>query len=254
MNHLNAPNFILNNYLHDIWGYEQKPNGKPIRHLANGIFLDWATSNTTVKNNYIYNAGGTAIKNIMGNWNLTITNNKISDNQIVPPFKDELGPGSDVTHGINLQTNGFTGSVIHYSNKKQVAYSGNWKPREIDGFWNLFSFKLLETEKDTPAEIRYTLPITESGTYQVSLLYLPNEKNASNAKIQVTHADGICEQGWNMKEGDKFGFALEIGTYFFEKGKPVIVAISNEEADGVVVADAVAFVKNFKAKPEPERQ
>ena len=31
MNHLNAPNFILNNWLYDIWGYEQKPDGNPVR-------------------------------------------------------------------------------------------------------------------------------------------------------------------------------------------------------------------------------
>ena len=54
--HLNAPNFILNNWLYDIWGYEQKPNGNPVRTLANGVFLDWDTSNTTVKDNWIYNS------------------------------------------------------------------------------------------------------------------------------------------------------------------------------------------------------
>ena len=53
MNRFNAPNYILNNYLYDIWGYEQKPDGNPQRILANGVFLDWATSNTTVKNNFI---------------------------------------------------------------------------------------------------------------------------------------------------------------------------------------------------------
>ncbi len=54
-----------------------------------------------------------------------------------------------------------------------------------------------------------------------------------------------------MKQGDKFGFAMEIGTYSFEKAKAAHVTISNESADGVVVADAVAFVKDFQAMPEP---
>jgi hypothetical protein len=87
MNHLNAPNFILNNWLYDAWGYEQKPDGKPVRKLANGIFLDWDTSNTTVRDNWIYNSVGGAIKPIWNNQNLVIENNRESDTRIVPPFE-----------------------------------------------------------------------------------------------------------------------------------------------------------------------
>lgn len=79
--------------------------------------------------------------------------------------------------------------------------------------------------------------------YQISLLYLPEERNASNAKIQITHADGIDNRIWNMKEGDKFGFAVEIGKYRCVKEGTTSVTISNEGADGVVVADSVAFIK-----------
>jgi hypothetical protein len=55
--------------------------------------------------------------------------------------------------------------------------------------------------------------------------------------------DGVSEQSWNMKQGDKFGFAVEIGTYNFRRGRPATVRISNEDADGILVADSVAFVK-----------
>jgi hypothetical protein len=56
-----------------------------------------------------------------------------------------------------------------------------------------------------------------------------------------------------MKNDDKFGFALEIGNYFFEKGKPAIVSISNDVTNGIVVADAVAFIKDFEAIPVSEQ-
>ena len=124
-----------------------------------------------------------------------------------------------------------------------MNFSLNWKPRTITGFWNLFSFRLLEASKSKPAKITYSLPNDEDGTYQISLLYLPNDKNASNANVRVGSADGIYDKIWNMKEGDKYGFALEIGTYRFEKGKSAYVTISNEGADGIVVANSVAFVK-----------
>lgn len=243
MNHLNAPNYILNNWLYDIWGYWQKPGGKPKRYLAKGVFLDWATSNTTVKNNYIYNSGGEAITTIMGNWNLDISGNETSKTRIVPPFREELGPEGIAANGIDLQTNRLTGSVIHYTDEKLVEYTGNWHKRTIGGMGSLFSFNLLETAKDKPAEISYTLPITEDGTYQISLLYVPNKKNASNAKIQVHHAEGVRDISWDMKKGDKYGFALEVGKYPFKQGSQAKVVISNEGANGIVVADSVAFVK-----------
>ncbi|HEX5790980.1 MAG TPA: right-handed parallel beta-helix repeat-containing protein, partial [Luteolibacter sp.] len=111
MNHLNAPNFILNNWLHDIWGYEQLPSGKPKRHLANGVFLDWDTSNTTVRDNWVHNAGGEAIKRVWQNQNLTIEGNQVTEKLVAPPFAAELGPQGAVTHGIELQRNRLTGSV-----------------------------------------------------------------------------------------------------------------------------------------------
>ncbi len=57
------------------------------------------------------------------------------------------------------------------------------------------------------------------------------------------HAEGISDVSWNMKKGDRFGFALKMGKYPFKKGDPAKVVISNEGADGNVLADSVAFVK-----------
>jgi hypothetical protein len=46
-----------------------------------------------------------------------------------------------------------------------------------------------------------------------------------------------------MKKGSKHGFAVEIGKFPFKADKPAKVVISNQGADGVVVAASVAFVK-----------
>ncbi len=79
MNTLNAPNHILNNWLYDAWGYIWKPGGEPERKLANGIFLDWDTSNTTVKDNWIYNSVGGPVKVIFGgNQNVIQAGNRSS--------------------------------------------------------------------------------------------------------------------------------------------------------------------------------
>ncbi|MCF7954654.1 MAG: right-handed parallel beta-helix repeat-containing protein, partial [Phycisphaerae bacterium] len=243
MNHLNAPNYILNNWLYDIWGYLQKPDGKPSRHLANGVFLDWDTSNTTVKDNYIYNAGGAPLKYIWNNWNVKKEGNKSSNTRIVPPFVDELGPRGTATNGIDLQTNRLTGRVIHYSDSELVTRTGDWVKQSIRGQGGLFKFNLLEVVRDKSAEISYRLPIIEDGNYKIALLYLPDIKNASNAKVQIHYAGGIAEKSWNMKKGNERAFAVEVGKYPFKAGKGAKVTISNEGADGIVVADSVAFVK-----------
>lgn len=243
MNHLNAPNFILNNWLYDAWGYEQKPDGKSQRKLANGIFLDWDTSNTTVRDNWVYNSVGGAIKPIWANQNLVIKDNRESDTRIVPPFERELGPEGKATNGIDLASNRLTGSVIHYEEKNHVQTLGKWVPKTVDGMWGLFRFDYLVGTAADPAEVTYTLPIPEDGTYQISLLYPSRKDCASNVPVTIQHADGKAELKWDMRKGSKHGFSIEVGKYRFQKEKLNTVTLSTRGADGIVIADSVAFVK-----------
>jgi hypothetical protein len=243
MNHLNAPNFILNNWLYDIWGYEQMPDGKPIRKLGNGIFLDWDTSNTTVRDNWIYNSVGGAIKPIWENQNLVIEQNRASDARIVPPFVDELGPKGNATHGIDLASNRLTGSVVHYTDSRHVTTTGTWRAQTATGMWGLFRFNFLVGTSAAPAEATYTLPVTEDGVYQISLLYQTGPDRARNVPVTIRHADGEAELKWNMRKGSRHGFSVEVGKYRFQAGKPSTVTLSTRGADGNVIADGVAFVK-----------
>jgi len=243
MNHLNAPNFILNNWLYDVWGYEQKPDGKPVRKLGNGIFLDWDTSNTTVRDNWIYNTVGGAIKPIWENQNLLIENNRESDTRIVPPFVDELGPNGKASNGIDLAKNRLTGSVIHYADSKYVTTAGTWTPKTVTGMWGLFRFNFLVGTAAVKSEATYTLPIPQDGTYQISLLYKTAPDNASNVPVSIAHAGGVAKHVWNMRKGSKHGFSVPVGTYRFKAGNRHAVTLSTTNTDGNVIADGVGFVK-----------
>jgi hypothetical protein len=243
MNHLNAPNFILNNWLYDAWGFEQKPDGKPVRKLGNGIFLDWDTSNTTVRDNWIYNSVGGAIKPIWNNQNLVIENNRESDTRIVPPFESDLGPGGKATHGIDLASNRLTGSVIHYKDEKNVEIRGTWNPKTVNGMWGLFRFNFLIGTAAIPSEAIYSLPIPEDGVYQISLLYPSARDHASNVPVTIQHADGKTDLKWDMRKGSRHGFSVEVGRYRFQKGQPSTLTLSTRDTDGIVIADGVAFVK-----------
>jgi hypothetical protein len=243
MNRFNAPNYILNNYLYDIWGFEQKPDGKPIRRLGNAVFLDWATSHTTVKNNVVYNTAGEEIKNIMGNWNLDIENNLISKTLNDPLLAKEIGPQGTACHFISPEKLKNTGGVITSFDDKYVQYSGNWEKTTITGQGNLFEYNCLLAAPGKSASCTYQLPVPESGIYEICLMYFPREKNASNAKVKIKHANGEENQEWNFRKGDRLGFAVRVGKYYFEKEKPAQVIISNEETDGYIVADGVGFLK-----------
>ena len=243
MNRLNAPNYILSNYLHDIWGYEQLPDGPPRRTLANGVFLDWDTSNTTIKHNYTYNAGGKTYKTIWDNWALDLADNHDATGPIEPPFLDELGPAGTATHGIQPVSLARTGRVIHCSDANLVRREGPWKPVTMTGLSGLFRFNFLEAAGDNGARITYRLPIEVSGVYLVCLLYKPRDENASNATLTVAHAEETEDLFWNLRRGNKHGFAVKVGKYFFKPGEDAHIALSSDGADGFVVADAVAFVK-----------
>jgi hypothetical protein len=169
-----------------------------------------------VKDNYVYNAGGTPIKFIWDNWNVVNEGNKSAKSRIVPPFVDEVGPKGTATNGIDLETNRLTGSVIHYSDSKLVTRLGNWQSRIIGGQGGLFRYNLLEADENQKAEITYALPIIEEGTYQIALVYKPDGKYASNAKIAIHHAQGIAQTNWNMKKGNQRGFAVAAGKYPFK--------------------------------------
>jgi hypothetical protein len=244
MNHLNSPNFILNNWLYDIWGYEQMPDGIPVRRQAHGVYLDWDTSNTTVKDNWIYNYKGNAVAKVFGgNWNVVIADNQSSDKPITPPFVAEVGPGGTATNGIDMVSNKLTGSIVHYTDSRLFDKTGTWMPKSKVGIFGLFVFNYLVGTAAVESQARYTLPITEDGTYQISLLYSPGSSNASNAPITIVHADGTANISWDMQQGSKFGFAVAVGTYRFEAGKKATVTLSTTGANGDVIADSVGFVK-----------
>ena len=243
MNRFNAPNFILNNYLYDIWGFEQKPDGNPIRRLGNGVFLDWATSNTTVKNNVVYNAAGETIKNIMGNWNLDIENNLISEIRINPFLPDEIGPNGSALNFIYPEKLKITGGVLTSFDDEFVQYSGNWEKTKIRGQGGLFEYDFMHSAPENTASCTYQIQVPEPGLYKVTLMYFPRDINASNAKITISCANGKETMEWNFRKGDIRGFAVEVGEYQFNVDTPASLTISNTGADGFIVSDGVGFIK-----------
>jgi hypothetical protein len=133
--------------------------------------------------------------------------------------------------------------MVDYSDAGHVRREGPWRTERIVGQGKLFDYSLLVAEPGEPATITYSLPITEGGSYQVSLLYKPESGNATNVPVEIEHARGTSAFAWDMTKGSKHGFSVEVGRFDFEVGKPAKVTLTNHGADGIVVADSIAYVK-----------
>lgn len=87
-------------------------------------------------------------------------------------------------------------------------------------------------------EAVYTLKTPAPGRYEVRVSYTPNPNRATNALVTVRHGDGVSEVRVNQKEdpGPNAPFRA-VGEYRFDG--EAVVTVSNADADGYVIADAV---------------
>ncbi|MFN9911870.1 MAG: hypothetical protein ACK53L_04760, partial [Pirellulaceae bacterium] len=82
-----------------------------------------------------------------------------------------------------------------------------------------------------------------AGFYEVRLAYAPGSNRATNARVIVYSADGDTPLSINQTQPPPIdGLWYSLGRYRFEKDGQGYVLISNEDADGHVIADAVQFL------------
>lgn len=96
--------------------------------------------------------------------------------------------------------------------------------------------------EDGKVTARYTLPVPAQGRYEVRVSYTPNPNRASNALILITHAEGNTEIRLNQRENQGASAPFRsLGTFSFDK--EASITISNADADGYVIADAVQLLQ-----------
>ncbi len=83
------------------------------------------------------------------------------------------------------------------------------------------------------------------GTYEVRLAYAPSPNRATNARVSVFSADGEVHLSIDQQADPPIdGLWYSLGRYRFEKDGQSFVIVSNEDANGHVVADAVQFLSD----------
>jgi hypothetical protein len=90
---------------------------------------------------------------------------------------------------------------------------------------------------------RFSARLPKTGRYQVRFGYTPNSNRASNVRVEVQHARG--NQAFTVNERllpPEDGLFLPLAVFEFQAGTPAVVTVSNRDADGYVVVDAVQWI------------
>lgn len=98
------------------------------------------------------------------------------------------------------------------------------------------------TEKGKKSVV-YTPNFENGGRYEVRMSYSHSGNRASNTKVIIDHQDGIATRIVNQSQRPEIdGLFHSLGKFRFEANNRSTVTISNENADGHVIADAIQFI------------
>lgn len=133
--------------------------------------------------------------------------------------------------------------VVDNEDTTHVSVAGTWKKETSGGFGPSF---LVATPSVTEKKIQFSTTIKAPGTYWL-FAYIPKMDNTAS-QTQFIVFDGkvsrdiIIHKSEVRIEGQTSGEWVALGNYVLQKGKQAYVTISNKNADGITIADAIMFV------------
>lgn len=144
----------------------------------------------------------------------------------------------------NPLADGSTAEILVDNDDAGVEIQGDWERVTRGGYGPSFLRELSKGQQ--PASVKYVPAIQDEGEYEV-LVYFSRTADETQ-QTQVLVSDGKAESSLTIKESDirvegqTSGEWVSIGTYTLSPGKDSHVTVTNQGADGVVVADAVLWV------------
>jgi len=99
-----------------------------------------------------------------------------------------------------------------------------------------------QTEGQGSKTATFEPPELESGRYEVRMSYTPHKNRATKVHVKVFSANESTTVFVNQRQPPpEDGLWVSLGVYPFEKDGQAFVIVSNEDADGCVIVDAVQF-------------
>lgn len=124
-----------------------------------------------------------------------------------------------------------------------AEFKGNWGESKVAKRFIGAGYRHDGNVNDGNCTARFEAVLPKSGNYEVRLAVPHNTNRASNAKVKVLSVGGEKVVSVNQKVMPPIdGLFVSLGTFQFTKDVAAVVTISNEGADGYVVADAVQWL------------
>lgn len=123
----------------------------------------------------------------------------------------------------------------------QARAAGDWQPSTtLPGYVGTAYLHDGNADQGQRA-VRYTFDLPSPGRYEVRLSYTPAPNRATNTPVTVQHAQGRDTQRINQRRRPSIDNTfISLGTFTFDRR--ATITISNQNADGYVIADAVQLL------------
>ena len=102
--------------------------------------------------------------------------------------------------------------------------------------------------RNRPHSVRFEATLTP-GEYEVRVAYTPGSNRSTRVAVTVEYADGETFSHINQRQKPKLGAFVSLGRFAFE-GRGIVTVTNVDAADGVVVADAVQFLRPEEVEAE----
>jgi hypothetical protein len=136
----------------------------------------------------------------------------------------------------------FIPDIIIDNLDNNVIITGNWYESTSDSDFYRDNYIHDGDELQGQKSVVFTPDIEESGEYFVFIKDTFHNNRATNVPINISHDDGVSTVYIDQSE-EEYNWE-PLGRYNFTNGGNGYVKISNDGADGYVIADAVKFKRN----------
>ncbi|TWU24017.1 Xanthan lyase precursor [Novipirellula galeiformis] len=144
------------------------------------------------------------------------------------------------TTGKGVSSDQLKGIVV---DDAKAEFTGTWLPSTSSSKFVDHGYVHDGHQADGLATMTFTATLPKAGEYEVRVAYPANSNRASNVKITVHHAAGSSTVSVNQKETPAIeGLFVSLGKFPFDANAKATVRITNDGANGHVVADAVQWL------------
>jgi hypothetical protein len=125
----------------------------------------------------------------------------------------------------------------------QAIRQGSWVVSNANGGFVGSGYRHDGDQRNGKSVARFEAKLPKAGKYEVRLSYPPNNNRSSKVRVEVVHAEG-SQIEWidQKKKPDIDSIFVSLGVYDFNDVQPAAVVVSNSEANGFVIVDAVQWL------------